>query len=186
LVFVVSEIGFVVFLSYQPFHPVSESGWSLWHLSPTPTPHTSLFPLPARSVAAIFNPHWHCAWIVSHLLSLHDRTLGVALFRLTSFLAFLDLSDHAFESFSDILVVTCACFGEAAAQFFGEFLAIGEGDLALFGTQIGLVADNCEGDGIGALRESVVSSGSWILLGKGQGCEYIIALSLTAARRAGA
>lgn len=90
--------------------------------------------------------------LISHLRILHDRALGISLFRLASFLALLDLRDHALEGFADVLVVARARFGEAAAQLFGEFLAVGEGDLALLGAQIGLVADDCEGDGIGALE----------------------------------
>lgn len=67
---------------------------------------------------------------------LHDHALFVALFRLASFLALLDFGNHAFEGFADVLVVARAGFGEAAAQLFGELLAICEGDLALFGAQV--------------------------------------------------
>ena len=89
---------------------------------------------------------------IARIRILHDCALGVAFFRLSSFLALLNLRDHALESLADVLVVARARFGETAAQLFGEFLAVGEGDLALFGAQIGLVADDCEGDGIGALE----------------------------------
>ena len=106
-----------------------------------------------HSVAASSN----CAYLVSHLRILHDRTLGISLFRLTSFLALFNLGDHALEGLADVLVVARARLGEAAAQLFGEFLAVGEGDLALLGAQIGLVADDCEGDGIGALEGESLS-----------------------------
>ena len=84
-------------------------------------------------------------------LSLHDSTLGIPLFRLARLLALLDLSNHSFESFADILVVARAGLREAAAQLFGELLAVGEGDLALLGAQVGFVAYDCEGDCVGAL-----------------------------------
>lgn len=84
-------------------------------------------------------------------VELHDCALLVALFRLACFLALLDFGDHAFEGFADVLVVARAGFGEAAAQLFGELLAICEGDLALFGTQVGFVADDRERHGVGAL-----------------------------------
>lgn len=64
---------------------------------------------------------------------LHDCALCIALFRLTGVLALLDLGNHAFESYVDVLVVPRAGFGETAAELFGEFLAVGQGDLALFG-----------------------------------------------------
>lgn len=90
-------------------------------------------------------------------MGLHDRALLVALFRLTGFLALLDFGDHAFEGFADVLVVARAGFGEAAAQLLGELLAVCEGDLALFGAQVGLVANNRERDGVGTLEGSSVS-----------------------------
>lgn len=86
------------------------------------------------------------------LLLLHDRTLRISLFRLAGVLALLDLRDHALESHVDILVIPRAGFGETAAELFGELLAVGQGDLALFGAQVGFVADDCEGDGVGALE----------------------------------
>lgn len=46
---------------------------------------------------------------------LHDRALGVAFFRLSSFLTLLNLRDHALKSLADILVVARARFGKAAA-----------------------------------------------------------------------
>jgi hypothetical protein len=95
---------------------------------------------------------------------LHDRTLGIALLRLSSFLALLNLSDHSLESFADVLVVARAGFGEAAAQLFGEFLAVGERHLALFGAQVGFVADDCEGDGVGALgEERMLAEVHWVM-----------------------
>lgn len=89
--------------------------------------------------------------------ALHDRALLVALFRLAGFLALLDFGDHAFEGFADVLVVARAGLGEAAAQLLGELLAVCESDLALFGAQVGLVADDRERDGVGTLEERSVS-----------------------------
>lgn len=119
----------------------------------TPAPFARQYPSQCFHPAARLTASSNCAYLVSHLRILHDRALGISLFRLTGFLALLDLRDHALEGFADVLVVARARFGEAAAQLFGEFLAVGEGDLALLGAQIGLVADDCEGDGIGALEE---------------------------------
>jgi len=117
------------------------------------TPHDSFFPLHAHLQRSSSPRSPSISRIDQNriFLFLHDRALGIALLRLSSFLALLDLRDHAFESFSDVFVVAGARFGEAAAQLFGEFLAVGEGDLTLFGAQIGLVADDCEGNGVGAL-----------------------------------
>jgi hypothetical protein len=86
-----------------------------------------------------------------HPASLHDSTLGIPLLGLARLLALLDLSDHTLESFADILVVPRAGLSEAAAQLFGELLAVCERDLALLGSQIGFVAYDCEGDCVGAL-----------------------------------
>ena len=83
--------------------------------------------------------------------SSHDSALGVALFRLSSFLALLDLGDHALEGSRNVLVVSCARFGVPAAQLFGEFLAVCEGHLALFGSKVGFVAYDEEWDGVCAL-----------------------------------
>lgn len=102
-----------------------------------------------HSIAAPSNPPFAHS---SYRIFLHDSALGISLLRLTSFLALLNLRDHALESFTNVLVVARARFGEATAQLFGEFFAVGEGDLALLWAQIGLVADDCEGDGIGALK----------------------------------
>ena len=82
---------------------------------------------------------------------LHDRALGIALIGLASLLALLNLSDHALESLADVLIVARAGLGEAAAQLFGKLLAVCECDLALLGAQVGFVADDGEGDCVGAL-----------------------------------
>ena len=81
----------------------------------------------------------------------HDSALGVPFLGLAGLLALLDLGDHALEGLADVLVVARARLGEAAAQLLGQLLAVGQRDLALFGTQVGFVADDCEGDGVGAL-----------------------------------
>lgn len=108
-------------------------------------PDNSFFPLHIAALPCSAISH------VPNRIFLHDRTLSIPLLRLPSFLALLNLRNHALESFTDVLVVARARFREAAAQLFGEFLAVGEGDLALLRAQIGLVADDCEGDGVGAL-----------------------------------
>ena len=85
------------------------------------------------------------------LFLLHDSALGISLFRLAGLLTLFNLSNHSLESLADVLVVARAGLGEAAAQLFGELLAICEGDLALLGAQVGFVAYDCEGDCVGAL-----------------------------------
>jgi hypothetical protein len=64
-----------------------------------------------------------------HILSFpstasHNNTLLIPLLRLPGFLALLNLGNHSFESFPDILVVARARFRETATQLFGQFLAV--------------------------------------------------------------
>ena len=61
----------------------------------------------------LFSPHESSLSALSP--HLHHRTLRIPLLRLASFLALLNLRDHALESFADILVVPRASFGETAA-----------------------------------------------------------------------
>jgi hypothetical protein len=81
----------------------------------------------------LLNQCQNCQKKLSSSSLLHDSTLGIPLLGLTSLLALLDLRDHALESLADILVVARAGLCEAAAQLFGELLAVCERDLALLG-----------------------------------------------------
>lgn len=59
--------------------------------------------------------------------------------------------------------------------------------MALLGAQVGLVADDCEGDGVGALgKREIVSGWDWGLLGRGRvgACVVAVGHLYTAARRA--
>jgi hypothetical protein len=77
---------------------------------------------------------YHCQKRQCRFLPLlHDGTLCIPLLGLARLLALLNLSDHALEGFADILVVARAGLGEAAAQLFGQLLAVCERDLALLG-----------------------------------------------------
>jgi hypothetical protein len=99
----------------------------------------------------LFNQCQNCQKKLSSSSLLHDSTLRIALLGLASLLTLLDLRDHALESLADVLVVARAGLGEAAAQLFGELLAVCERDLALLGSQVGFVAHNREGNCVGAL-----------------------------------
>ena len=78
----------------------------------------------------------------------HHRALRVALFRLSRLLTLLDLGYHAFEGFTNVLVVFGGNLDEATSQLFGEFLAIGGRDLSLFGSQIGFVGHDHDGNSL--------------------------------------
>jgi hypothetical protein len=99
----------------------------------------------------LFNQCQNCQKKLSSSSLLHDSTLRIALLGLASLLTLLDLRDHALESLADVLVVARAGLCEAAAQLFGELLAVCEGDLALLGSQVGFVAHDRERDCVGAL-----------------------------------
>ena len=90
------------------------------------------------------DPHQPPQPSAGHIL--HERALGVAVLGLAGLLALFDLRNHALEGLGDVFVVTGAGFHEAAAQFVGELFAVGERHLALFGTQVGFVAHDHDGD----------------------------------------
>ena len=71
---------------------------------------------------------------------LHDAALAVALLRRTSILRFLDLGDHAFEGFADVLGISRARLYESAAELVRQLFAVCCCDLPLFGPQVGFVA----------------------------------------------
>jgi hypothetical protein len=71
--------------------------------------------------------------------SLHDMTLASAS-GLTRVLAPLHLANDKLKCLEDVLVVARARFGPGALELFGEGFAIFGCNLALLGTEIGLVA----------------------------------------------
>lgn len=78
--------------------------------------------------------------------------MAVALFGgLAGVLRLLDLGNQQLKSLADVLVISCTRFGPSALDLFRYLLAILRGDLALLGTEIALVADNDDGNGLGAL-----------------------------------
>lgn len=78
--------------------------------------------------------------------------MAVALFGgLAGVLRLLDLGNQQLKSLADVLVISCTRFSPAALDLFRHLLAILRGDLALLGTEIALVADNDDGNGLGAL-----------------------------------
>ena len=83
--------------------------------------------------------------------SSHDGALGVALLGLAGLLTLFNLGNHALESLVDVLVELCADLDPPTAQLIRQLLAFSEGDLALFGAEVGLVADEHDGDGVSSL-----------------------------------
>lgn len=75
--------------------------------------------------------------------NLHDMTLSASS-GLTGVLTLLHFSDHEIEGLLNILVVSCARFGPRALQLLGERLAVLGLYLTLFGSKIGLVANDDE------------------------------------------
>lgn len=92
---------------------------------------------------ALHTPSSYCA-------SSHHHTLRIPLFRLSRLLTFLDLPNHSLESLANILVISRRSFHETAAQLVGQLFPVRGGDLALFGTEVGFVGYDHEGDGVGA------------------------------------
>jgi len=85
------------------------------------------------------------------VMALHDLTPTLAASGLTRVLAGLDLLDQKLEGLLDVLVVPRTGFGPAALELLRELLAVFGGDLALLGTQIGLVANDDDGDPVDSL-----------------------------------
>jgi hypothetical protein len=83
-------------------------------------------------------------------VSLHDNALAPAS-GLTRVLAPLHLSNHKLKGFEYVLIVPCTRLGPRALEFFGKGFAVFGGDLALFGTEVGLVAHDDNGDPIDGL-----------------------------------
>jgi hypothetical protein len=76
---------------------------------------------------------------------LHDNAV-LALLGLTSFLALLNLGDHALKGLANVLVESGACFCPATVELFGQLATIFSLNLTLFRSKIGLVANNDEWD----------------------------------------
>ena len=100
--------------SFGPLHPPG-LGVRLGTPAPIARLYPSQFFLPSARLTASQRPQIQTSRIARIDRILHDRALGVAFFRLSSFLTLLNLRDHALESLADVLVVARARFGEAAA-----------------------------------------------------------------------
>lgn len=79
--------------------------------------------------------------------------------RLIRVLRLLDLCNEQLKGLGYVLVVASTRLGPGAIVFLGQLLALLGGDLTLFGAQIGLVADDDDGDPLDALT-SVMSAES--------------------------
>lgn len=87
-----------------------------------------------KAKAILLVVQWQC-------LSLHDNAV-LTLLGLPSFLALLNFGNHTLEGLADVLVESGACFGPSTAELLGELATIFSLDLTLFGSKIGLVADD--------------------------------------------
>lgn len=87
-------------------------------------------------------------------LRLHDDAL-VSASRLAGVLALLDFGDHQIEGLLHVLVVPGACLRPGAFELLGESLSVIGRDLALGRVEVGLVANDDEGDPFGALYQCV-------------------------------
>lgn len=92
----------------------------------------------------------------SSLNSIRNRCLhqnAIALGRsLAWVLRLLNLSDQELESLAHVLVVSRARLSPAALYLLRELLSVFGCDLSLLGAQVALVADDADGDRLGALR----------------------------------
>lgn len=94
-------------------------------------------------------------WLyIHHVSNLHDDAI-LTLLWLTSLLSLLNLGNHTLECFSNVLVESGTGLCEAASQLFGQLATIFGLDLTLFGSQIRLVADDDQRDGVSTLEEYV-------------------------------
>lgn len=89
------------------------------------------------------------------LLHQNAVALGGCLARV---LRLLNLSDQELEGLADVLVVSCARLGPAALNLFGELLSIFRSDLSLLGSQVALVADNADRNGVSTLDDEILVS----------------------------
>jgi hypothetical protein len=84
-------------------------------------------------------------------LQLHDYTFAAAS-RLTRVLGPLHLGNYELESLLYVLVVARAGFGPGTLELCGEGATVFGRDLALFGTQVRLVADDDKGNPLDGLK----------------------------------
>jgi hypothetical protein len=116
---------------------------------------------PLLFVAELLKPRASAVGLISKSKyvseGLHDNALASAS-GLTRVLAPLHLPNDKLKSFEHILVVAGTGFGPRALELFGQGFAVFGGDLTLFGTEVGFVAYNDDGDpvdGLCGLSESV-------------------------------
>lgn len=74
----------------------------------------------------------------------HHHTLSAVL-RLVGVLGLLDLADQQLKGLGHVRVEACTGLDLGAVKLLGQLLAVLDGDLALLGAQIALVADNHQG-----------------------------------------
>jgi hypothetical protein len=91
-------------------------------------------------------------------LVLHHDTLVSSRWRL-GIARLLNLANHQLKSLVDILVITCTGFYPRTLELFAERLAFCGGYLSLFRSQVGLIANNHDGDEVCALGWSVSFGG---------------------------
>ena len=90
-------------------------------------------------------------------IHLHKQASIRTTSRLIRILRLLDLADDEVESLADVLVVARAGLGVGAIELLGQRFALLDGDLALLGTEIALVAYDHDGDPFGALESDCIS-----------------------------
>ena len=84
-------------------------------------------------------------------MQLHDRTLAAAS-GLTRILRPLHLGNYELKGLLYVLVVARAGFGPGTFELCGEGATVFGRDLALFGTQVRLVADDDKGNPLDGLK----------------------------------
>ncbi len=80
----------------------------------------------------------------------HDDT-PPASSRLVGVLGVLNLADQQLKGLGHVLTIPGTSFSEGAIVLFGERLAFLVGYLSLLWSEVGLVANNADWDGVGAL-----------------------------------
>lgn len=72
-------------------------------------------------------------------------------------LRLLDLPDHQVKRLGDVVVISSTGLSECGVELLGDLTTFFEGDLALLGFEIALVADDGDGNPFCALKTEVSS-----------------------------
>lgn len=88
------------------------------------------------------------------IVCLHQNAIALGR-SLAWVLRLLNLSDQELESLAHVLVVSRARLGPAALYLLRELLSVFGCHLSLLGAQVALVADDADGDRLGALKSVV-------------------------------